>query len=206
MQSFGIMGGTFDPIHNGHLCVAQAAQEQFHLDRVLFIPTGTPPHKLHLMTSGEDRLKMVRLAVAPFPWVQVMDMELQRAGTTYSVDTLHDLYALFPDTNFYFIIGEDTLPLLPTWHKACEVARLTHFLVMARKGVTLNLKEAAEYAREKIGASVFFMKGEGPEISSSRIRILAQEGRDISPYVPRPVQDYLTIRQLYLPQKEENAR
>ena len=191
------MGGTFDPIHNGHIVIAEYAYTEFGLDEVLFIPTGEPPHKKGLLTPAEDRLHMVELAVARFPWAAASDIEIRRKGTTYTVDTLHTLHEMYADAEFYFIIGEDTLPLVMTWRHAREVAGLTKFLAVGRGGVTLDLRRIRKQAAEEIGAEIYFMHGEGPAVSSSGIREQLRDGRDVSAWIPEPVKAYIEEHGLY---------
>ena len=197
MRKVGIMGGTFDPIHNGHIVIAEYAYTEFGLDEVLFIPTGEPPHKTDLLTPGEDRLHMVQLAVAGIPWAKASDIEIRRKGTTYTIDTLHTLHAMYKDAEFYFIVGEDTLPLIMTWRHAPEVAALTKFLAVERGGVTLDMRRIQKQAAEEIGAEIHFMHGEGPEISSSGIRERLRDGMDVSEWIPEPVREYIAEHGLY---------
>lgn len=197
MRRIGIMGGTFDPIHNGHILIAEYAYSQFALDRVLFIPTGVPPHKADLITSGKDRLNMVKLAVEGMPWAEASDQEVNREGITYTVDTMHALHEQWPDAEFYFVIGEDTLPLIMQWRNAPEVAKLTKFLAVERGGVTLDMRRIQEQAQETIGAEIYFMHGEGPDISSSDIRERIQAKEDVSELIPEKVYRYIAEHRLY---------
>ena len=112
----GLMGGSFDPIHLGHIAIAREARDALQLSHVLFLPSGRPPHKAHLGASPAQRLEMTRLAVEPLPWAQASDVEVCRQGTIYTVDTLQILSSQHPEAAFYYIIGADTLLDLPNCH------------------------------------------------------------------------------------------
>jgi len=110
MAEIGIMGGTFDPIHNGHLMLGRQAYEEYHLDEVWFMPSGNPPHKKdHLVTDAALRCKMVRLAIEGFPKFRLSEFEVQRTGNTYTAETLRLLHLHYPEHRFYFIVGADSL-------------------------------------------------------------------------------------------------
>ncbi len=130
-KRIGILGGTFNPIHLGHLLVAQDAMEQMALDRVKFIPSATPPHKTaEVLASERDRLQMIRLAIRGNDRFQVDDIEVRRGGKSYSVDTLVELRRRDPKADFYFIIGADSLRELHLWWKAQRVVSLCTFVTV----------------------------------------------------------------------------
>ena len=134
-ERVGVLGGTFNPIHLGHLLIAQDALEQAGLDRVLFIPTALPPHKpLAGNVSARQRLRMINLAIADDPRLTVDDLEIRRGGKSYSVETLAELRKRLPSVDFYFIIGADSLADLPQWYQVEQLVRLCQFLVFARPG------------------------------------------------------------------------
>ena len=135
-QRLGILGGTFDPIHNGHLMIARAMQEQLHLDRVLFIPDYIPPHKRGRECSpSADRLAMTLLATRDNPLCTVSDMELRRGGVSYTSDTLRQLYRRWHRFyDLYFLIGADSAEQLPTWHNIREAMEYATFAAAARPG------------------------------------------------------------------------
>ena len=120
----GLMGGSFDPIHLGHIAIAGEARDALQLSHVLFLPSGRPPHKAHLGASPAQRLEMTRLAVEPLPWAQASDVEVCRQGTIYTVDTLQILSSQHPEAAFYYIIGADTLLDLPNWRNTQKVCTL----------------------------------------------------------------------------------
>ena len=132
----GICGGTFDPVHLGHLAVAELVRCEFGLDKILFIPSGKPPHKdIDSVTDPIHRLKMVQCAVSTNPGFEAVSIEVERLGYTYTVDTLNQLHELYPEgTEFYYIIGADVVMDLLKWKNAEEVFKLTRFIALMRPG------------------------------------------------------------------------
>lgn len=194
----GIMGGTFDPVHLGHIHIARAAMREAELGEMLFLPDGDPPHKLP-GAKGEDRLEMVRLAIEGLPGFRVSDMELKRQGKTYSVDTLEELLREDPGRELYYIIGSDTLLLFPTWKTAWKVAGLCRMLVAARPGNDLD--EIRWYQRKffaEYGLLSDLLPEPGPDISSTDIRSRVREGKPVSGLVPDQVERYIREKGLYL--------
>lgn len=192
----GIMGGTLDPVHSGHLQIARAAMDSLSLDRVMLLPAGDPPHKAH-PTLKTDRMRMAQLAAATVPGMFACNIEIMRSGTTYTVDTLRELKARNPSTDFIYIIGADTLELLDSWKSFPEVARLCSFAVVGR-GETAVSRSRMDFLQTRYGAQFALLPFMGPEISSTEIRSRAAAGEDISALVPRPVADYIRARGLYL--------
>ena len=193
----GLMGGTFDPIHLGHLDIARAALEELKLDRVVFLPDGDPPHKLP-RAAGAQRLRMAELACEDIPGFEVSDMELRRAGTTYTVDTLRAIKADCPDEELVYLIGSDTLFWFPTWKTAREVARLCQIAVVMRPGDDQGevLKKPEELRLSPSLDSVV-LSTEGLPVSSRMVRAALEKGEDISHLVPRKVADYIREQGLY---------
>src|SRR3954468_5490919 len=133
------MGGTFDPIHNGHLVAASEVADRFGLDEVLFVPTGQPWQKVERQVSrAEDRYLMTVVATASNPRFTVSRVDVDRVGPTYTVDTLQDLAAIFPDTELFFITGAGALEQILSWHRADEMFRLAHFVGFPRPGFALD--------------------------------------------------------------------
>ena len=131
----GIMGGTFDPIHYGHLVAAEMARSKFNLDKVLFIPSGTPPHKDRRdITAAGMRFEMIERAIQDNPAFDISTLELERNGPSYTVDSLRVLSRTWPDHELYFITGTDALREIFSWHEAKEVLMMTEFLGAARPG------------------------------------------------------------------------
>lgn len=193
----GIMGGTFDPIHRGHLFIARSAMREARLDRVLFLPDGDPPHKLP-GTPGADRLAMVKLAIDNQEGFEASDMELRRQGTTYTVDTLEQLRAQAPDRELFFIVGSDTLKQFPTWKTAWKVATLCRMIIALRPG---DSPEETRWLQRKLfadyGLETVLLSEPGPDISSTQVREQLRAGQSTNVLVPVPVADYIRANNLY---------
>ena len=193
----GIMGGTFDPIHLGHLSIASAALEELKLERVIFLPDGDPPHK-RPSCSREDRLAMVRLACADEPRFTVSDMELRRHGRTYTVDTLLALKAQEPSRQLVYLVGSDTFFLFPTWRTAEKVARLCRMAIVLRPGDTPeDVRRAQEAFTQTYGLDSVLLSRPGLDISSSSVREAIKKGLPVENLVPAPVDAYMKLHGLY---------
>ena len=195
----GIFGGTFDPIHNGHLLSATAIKEILGFDRILFIPTGEPPHKIaRNVTSAFDRLAMVKCAVKNEEGFEVSDIEVARKSYTYTYDTLVELRKTAqPDEEFSMIIGADTLADVFNWHKSEEVFKLCSFVAMKRPGTqeetfVLDLERV-----RKAGATVYTVEIPQYDISSTNIRNAITKGEDVTEYIPKSVSEYIKEHNLY---------
>lgn len=200
MERVGILGGTFNPIHIGHLLIAQQALEAAGLDRVIFLPSHTPVHKECVsLATPEDRLAMVRLAVADNPAFEANDLELERGGVSYAVDTMRAFRLRYPDREPHFIIGMDSLRELHLWYRVNELLALCPFLVLDRPGVAHPLTPAELPLPppwpERLLASV--LPGRLCEVSSSEIRRRVAEGRPIRYLVPSVVEQFILDRGLY---------
>ncbi len=194
----GLLGGTFDPVHNAHLTIAARAYEAAGLDRVLLLPAAAPPHKrgLHL-TDGAHRLAMARLAAEGFPWMDVCDWELNHPGRGYTVDTLKALRAA-GEEQLSFIIGGDSLLMLDQWRDPAGLLAQAAFVAVTRPGCD----EAALLAqRDKLlarfGGEIILVTGEGVDLSSTAIRARAAAGLPLSGLVPPAVAAYIEEHQLY---------
>jgi len=198
----GLLGGSFDPVHLGHLVLAEEVRDRLGLERVLFVPNRLPPHKPgRKMASPADRLAMVELAIAGNPAFAASDIELRRDGKSYSIDTVRQLRAEHPEGwDVHFIVGADTLPELPTWHRAAELADLCKFVVASRPGQSLDNLEPLRgtFTEEQIQA-VVSRRIEIPPIgvSSTEIRRRVREGLSIRYLVPEAVGDYILEHGLY---------
>jgi nicotinate-nucleotide adenylyltransferase len=191
-RKLGILGGTFNPIHLGHLIIAQDALEQARLERVIFIPSATPPHKkLAGNVSGTQRLRMLKLAIAGNERFAVDDLEIRRGGKSYSVDTLTELQTREPKVDFHFIIGGDSLNELHLWREAERLARLCRFIVFVRPGFT------AKPSRRLKGLRYQLLSTHPCEIASREIRSRVAHGQSIRYLVPEPVRRYIERQQLY---------
>jgi nicotinate-nucleotide adenylyltransferase len=131
----GVFGGTFDPIHDGHLAAASAAMECAHLDRVLFVPSAQPPHRPAALAPADDRLAMTRMAVDDDPRFEVSDLEVKRGGMSYTADTLADLHRDHPNDQLFLILGWDAARLFSTWHEPETVTGLASVVVVGRPGM-----------------------------------------------------------------------
>lgn len=195
----GIMGGTFDPIHIGHLVLAETAREELGLSEVLFIPAAQPPHKTgREVAAAEHRLRLVQLAVESNPFFRVLDVEMKREGPSYSYDTLHSLVEEHgASADFCFIVGGDEMNAIFTWHRASELFSLCSFAAASRQGSPLSLSELRARLGEEALSRIHFVKTPELEISSTDIRRRRQEGRSIRYLVPEKVEAYICKEGLY---------
>lgn len=190
----GIMGGTMDPIHNGHIAIAQMVKDALQLDDMLLLPAGDPPHKTPHVDKWH-RLAMVKLA-AQQAGMQVSDTEVRRAKTTFTVDTLTEFTTAHPDVEWVYVVGGDTLFVIEKWRNFPQVAKLCEFAVVARPGDERLSRQMADVAG-RTGARFTLVNGIGPDISSTKIRETAAAGGDISGMVPQPVAEYIAQNRLY---------
>ena len=190
----GILGGTFDPIHQGHLVLAESAREIFHLDQVVFMPAGNPPHKPEqALAPACNRLRMVEIAAAGNPFFAVSPLEIERSGPSYTADTITMLQERHPGAAWCLIVGGDTLAEIPTWHDYRGLLGRVKILAASRPGSALSLpSELQAYAG---GISTFTPPGLA--ISSTMIRDRIRTGRSIRYLVPDGVADYLYENRLY---------
>ena len=197
MRRIGILGGTFNPIHNGHLSIAQTAREEGHLDQVLLLPDGQPPHKEGL-ESATDRLNMTILAAWDMQGIQASDMEVSRTGTTYTIDTLHQLHELYPDDEIHYIIGGDTLYNVPTWRNAQALHEHCRMIAVPRAGDDRQaLIAQIAVLRQTLDLEVFLTEGYGPEISSTETRERLSRGESVNELLPAATLDYIGCHALY---------
>ena len=200
MLKVGIMGGTFNPIHEGHLMIARAAKKAAGLDRVIFLPSGQPPHKQSTsLAPAVSRLNMTILAVNGQEGFEVSDMEVLREGTTYTVDTMRELTSTRPDVEWYYIIGGDTLFQLPTWRTPEKIAGLLKggMIVVPRPGADYEaLHGQAEKLKGSIGLKTLIADEGGPDISSTEIRERLMKGESVTGLIPQAVADYITLHGL----------
>jgi len=192
MTRVGVLGGTFDPVHVGHLILAEQAREQLRLDRVLFVPAGDPWRKAQRsVTPARHRLAMVRLAVAGNPAFEVDESEIRREGPTYTVETLRELRErLSPDDELFFIVGEDALADLPAWRDPAGIAALALIAVAPRQGV--QAPALPFDASRLVRVEMPFV-----DISSTDLRERARAGRSLRYLVPDAVEAYIREKGLY---------
>ena len=209
----GILGGTFNPIHNAHLRIAEETRDQFGLDRVIFIPAASPPHKPMVRElSFASRIDMVRLAVADNPCFTVSDMEGVRGGSSYSIDTLRSLRLEFPNDEFFFIVGADSFNDISTWREYAAIFALCNVVCVQRPGSSIEsltkalpvamagefcYHESAERLDHSSGHGVYALSGVLLDISSSHIRSLIRDGRSIRYLTPDAVELYIKGQRLY---------
>jgi nicotinate-nucleotide adenylyltransferase len=190
MRRIGIMGGTFDPIHHGHLVAASEVQARFDLDEVVFVPTGQPS-VMGRVSPAEDRYLMTVIATASNPRFHVSRADIDRDGPTYTVDTLRDMRAIFgSDAKLYFITGADALARILSWKDAMEMFRMAHFVGVTRPGFELSDDHLPE-------DSVSLVEVPAMAISSSACRTRVAEGQPVWYLVPDGVVQYINKRGLY---------
>lgn len=199
MRKVGIMGGTFDPVHIGHLIIAEKAREQFHLDEVLFMPSGTPYMKdIQKVLSGDIRAEMTKLAVEENPFFSVSTMEIEKEGSTYTYETLEALHDKNPNTEYFFILGADSLWSIENWKNPERIFANCHILAALRNGRADEEMEAqAAHLRTTYNAAVSMIKTSHIEISSSMIRDLIKDGHSVRYLIPDAVYDYIIKNKLY---------
>ena len=208
----GILGGTFDPIHKAHITIAALARDALALDEIWLLPDGDPPHK-STQANGEDRLRMAELAASGYPGFRVLDTELRRQGTTYTVDTLRQLRAASPDRTFIYIIGGDTLDKLPTWHEAEALPALCEIAVIAREergGAEgkreEELRREADELMARYGFCIHIIPGGNSAVSSSEIRRRVARGLPTKGMIAPSVARYIEEKGLYHDERIDRLR
>jgi nicotinate-nucleotide adenylyltransferase len=197
-ERVGLFGGTFDPPHVGHLILASEAKSQLELTRILWTVTPDPPHKQdQSITSLEHRLAMVKLAIEDNPSFELSDVELNRPGPHYTIDTIKLLAEQNPDAEIVPIIGGDSLHDLPTWHQPKEILYAAHWVgVMRRPGEETNL-DALERELPGISSKIHYVDAPLLEIASREIRDRAASGKPFRYYLPESVYEYIEQHHLY---------
>lgn len=194
----GIMGGTFDPIHLGHLVVANEVLNIYNLDKIIFVPAGNPPHKIGMITSSWDRYFMTSVATMSNNKFAVSDLEIKNDSKSYTLNTLKELHAIFPDTEFYFITGTDAIIELPNWHEPKELLKLCKFIAVSRPGIS---KENAEFKideiRKDLNARIELLQVPMLQISSTDIRDRLKRGVSAKYLLPESVEQYIIKNNLY---------
>lgn len=201
VSRIAIMGGTFDPIHNGHLVTAEAVWEKYNLDRVVFVPSGNPPHKLDIeVNDKEQRYAMVQMAVSSNPHFEISRIEVDRKGYTYTIDTIREIKASFKNKlHIYFITGADALLEIMTWKEADELLKECSFIAVTRPGyVKKDLYDRIDLLNRNFGADISAMDVPAIAISSTDIRSRVRSGRSIKYLVPENVEEYIIKNNLYI--------
>lgn len=186
MRKIGILGGTFDPPHIGHLIIAEEVRLALELEEVWFIPTYTPPHKDESETDATDRIKMTELAIESNPYFKLNSIEIERSGKSYTIDTMNELLKLHPDCEFYFLIGADMVEYLPNWHRIDELLKLIEFVGVKRPGYHL-----------KTPYDILTVDVPTIDLSSTELRGRLKENRSVNYIVPEPVYAYIKGEGLY---------
>ncbi len=195
-SKIAIFGGTFNPIHLGHLMVAEFIRSEENLEKVVFLPTGDPPHKAPLI-SAEDRLKMVEYAIEDNPYFTLSDIEVKREGNSYTIDTIrHFLREGYSE--IYYIIGSDTLFQLKTWREYKEVLKILKFYIMRRPGdIEEEILKEIEDLKSNYGTEIILVDGPQYKISSTEIRNRIKLGKSVKYLLPQSVIEYIDRRDLY---------
>lgn len=200
----GIFGGTFDPVHYGHLLLAETCREQLKLDEVRFVPAATPPHKLHdQISDGHVRADMLSLAVSGYREFVVDRRELKRMGPSYTVDTLAEFAAEFPRAELYFLTGADSLRDFLSWREPDRILELATLVACNRPGLPkLHDEQVAKWVGPEIADHVLTLQMPGTDISGSEIRERVREGRSLRFLMPHAVEVFVIEHGLYRQPKE----
>ncbi|MGO5335709.1 nicotinate-nucleotide adenylyltransferase [Bilifractor sp. LCP19S3_H10] len=200
-RKIGIMGGTFDPIHIGHLILGEAARQQFSLDKVFFMPAGNPPHKRNRAgrAGDEQRVDMVRLAIASNPGFELSLFEMNEDGYSYTYRTLEMLRNKNPDMDFYFIMGADSLFDFDQWREPQRIVNAAHIVVATRNQTDPDVfNRLLDQRREEFHGDFLKLDTPNLDISSKHIRELIRNGISARYYLPDPVLDYIRENRIYL--------
>jgi nicotinate-nucleotide adenylyltransferase len=199
-MNIGVLGGTFDPIHMGHLIIAEEVRSRLDLAEILFVPAGQPWLKINnVISPAEHRVEMVRLAIADEPSFKLSTMEIERAGPSYTVDTMAELSRqIGAGDKLFFILGWDNLNHLPQWHEPARLVRLCRLVPVPRVGYSSPDLDSLEAAVAGLSQSIIMLDTPQIEISSSEIRDRVARGLSIHQLVPEPVERYIKQHGLYI--------
>jgi len=221
-KKIGLLGGTFNPVHLGHLRAAEEIREILELDKIHFIPASIPPHKdSEDIITGEDRLKMLELATDGNPFFEISDVELKRGGASYTIDTLRHFFYGYPEHEFYLIVGNELFAEIETWKDFKELFALSNFAVITRPGfpedysslIPLAVKEDFRYHKKENEVTTYLHRGsktlyivqiEGIQVSSTQIRELSKKNKSIKYLVPVTVESYISSKKLYKKEADLN--
>lgn len=199
-KPIGIMGGTFDPIHYGHLVTAEAARTEFNLDKVFFVPSGHPPHKkLDQVGNPEHRYLMTTLSICTNPSFEGSRLEIKRPGKSYAYDTVKHFRELYPDEELYFITGADAVKAILSWHRVDEILDMCYFVAATRPGYCLEdlKKEELKALPVKYLERILILEVPAMAISSTDIRKRVAQNKSIKYLVPEAVEQYIYKYKLY---------
>lgn len=199
MKRIGILGGTFNPVHNGHINMALSFLEKLKLDRVVFIPVWSPPHKnASELVPASDRLEMCRLACTGNEGLSVSNIEIRRGGKSYTVDTLRELNKITPESKLFLITGADMFVTLEHWKNFEEIMQLAALCACSRKeGELSQLSFFARKFEREYKAECYVENFPVTDVSSTQVRRIIRSGGDVSGFLPEPVMDYIKSKGLY---------
>ena len=199
-MKIGIMGGTFDPIHKGHLMLGEYAYKQFELDKIWFMPNGTPPHKEHsnIGSYAKDRMEMVKRAIAECEYFELQPYEILNTEVNYSYKTMEHFNSVYPKDEFYFIIGADSLFAIENWRLPERLLKTCTILAAHRddKSTDEMIKQIA-YLNQKYEANIHLLNSPNVDVSSSEIRSKLRNKESVSELIPETVLQYILENQLY---------
>jgi nicotinate-nucleotide adenylyltransferase len=198
-RRIGVLGGTFDPPHIGHLWLATLAADAMALDRVLFMPAAQPPHKAgESVSRATDRLLMTRLAIAGNPLFELCPIEMERPGPSYTIDSVDELERLYPgDTTLYLVMAADSLAQIDTWREPDRLLERIEWIVGPRPGDPLPDRSALEARFGEHASRIHLLEGPSLDVSSTALRQRVADGQPIRYLVPRGVEELITERGLY---------
>ncbi|MCM8775937.1 MAG: nicotinate-nucleotide adenylyltransferase [Candidatus Omnitrophica bacterium] len=191
-MKLGIFGGTFDPIHVGHLEIAHAVHRQFLLDKIIFVPTRIPPHKVSRsdITPASQRYEMIQIAIQKESYFEVSDIEIKRSGISYTVDTLRELRKKYPEAELFFILGADSLTEISGWRETDEIKKMARLIVAPRESHRVSGKMTTD-------PNIQWLKMPTVPLSSSEIRERIRGSRSVLGLLPEGVEDYIQKMKLY---------
>jgi nicotinate-nucleotide adenylyltransferase len=197
-QRLCLFGGTFNPVHRGHLAMAEAALDQFALDQVIWVPAGHPPHKPLLGgVTSEERIEMLRLTIAENPQFSLSLVDINRSGPSYAIDTLSLVKAGNPDAQWFWLIGQDSLLDLPTWFRANELIFSCEWIIAPRSGQQNELSRQLNVLEIQFGQRFWLIKDFSMNISSTAIREALKRGQSVEPWLLSPVSEFIFRSKLY---------
>lgn len=191
-KRLGILGGTFDPIHCGHLILAEQLKEELKLQKVIFIPSAIPPHKEnHPISSAADRLRMVKIAIRDTPDFLISDLELKREGKSYTIDTLSQLKRLYQDSELFFLLGSDAINELQDWKEPDKIFQKVKVVIALRPGFD-RINPENRFVKKSLLIPI-----NGLNISSTQVRERVRQGKSIRYLVPAGVEEFIRSKNLY---------
>ena len=197
-KGLGILGGTFDPVHMGHLHMAEAVYERMQLEQIMFIPAYVAPHKVGLdFAPAEERFRMTQLAVEPYSQFIVSDIELRRSGVSYTIDTVRELSQIYADRELYFIIGADSVVQLHTWNNIYDLLELATFVAAGRPGYEGVMEQVVATLGAEAAKRIVLLDTPEYDISSTDIRTRIRSGQSLAGLVPSVVEEYIHSHGLY---------